>query len=96
MVVGDVVNGISLDNTDFLFQPAASVECLIKTGFMNGVGGYLKITDGTKDPALWNGATIYQGNQMTSIDVFINNTNYLKFDALGAGKFSAYSGIQIK
>lgn len=96
LTAGDIVNGIGPDNANFLFQPAATVQVLIKSAFMNGVGGYLKITDGVKDPSLWNGTTIYQGSGMSSIDVFIDNTNYLKFDALGAGKFAAYTGIQIK
>jgi len=96
LTAGDIVNDIGLDNTPFSFQPAASVQVVIKSGFMNGIGGYLKLTDGVKETYLWNGTTIYQGSGMSSIDVFINNTNYLKFDGLGVGKFAAYTGVQIK
>jgi hypothetical protein len=97
MASGDVVNAISGDNTELNFQPAANVECVIKSCFMNGVGGYVKITDGANETYLNNGATIYQGgNGVTNLNMLITNTNYLKIDALGVSKRGAYTGIQIK
>ena len=73
MASGDVVSDISGDNTILTFQPAASVQCIIKSCFMNGVGGYVKITNGVDETYLSNGATIYQGgNGVTNLNMLIN------------------------
>ncbi len=92
MAVGDVVNGISAANTVITLQPAVGVECVI-TFF--GTGQVV-----TWGPNLTNGVNIAWGPPQTgdqsNCKLFINNTNYLYVQNMGAGIFGSYSGIQIK
>lgn len=100
MAVGDVVNGISAANTILDFQPAAGVECLIislfyddpataavdAVNYYNGSVAVPCINDTVTDPA----------SAFLNIKLAINNTNYLRIAARGAGEYSAYGGYQTK
>jgi hypothetical protein len=90
MAVGDVVNGIGLDGTIFIFQPAAGVEIMIGSTFSTS-GNQLRITNGTDVPY----TTATSPGQLNS-KIFINNTIYLNLATAGAGYFNGYTGIQIK
>ena len=87
MVVGDVVSGISANNTALSFQPAAGVEICL-TNLSGGFNG--GITDGV----------VIQSNAFVGASVrqslFITNTLYLHMFAGGAGFYGGYTGIQIK
>ena len=92
MAVGDVVSGISADNTIVTFQPAVGVEVCITSVLTDQIASpspqlYIVIICGSP--------TIQHTNDY-NIKFFINNTNYLYIGALGAGYFSAYTGIQTK
>lgn len=88
MAVGDVVSGISADNTAITFQPAAGVECVI-TSVTSGFNG--GITDG-----VLTSSNIFLNASQANIKLFINNTRYLTIAAGGAGFFGAYTGMQTK
>jgi hypothetical protein len=93
MVSGDVVNGISGDDTILDLVPAAGVEIVITSIARNSMGS---------DCGLFNGTTYtfdaYTNNNagMINIKLFINSSIYLRVSAVGIGKFTSYSGIQIK
>ena len=96
MAAGDVVNGLSAAaSTQFDFQPAAGVECIIKSIHTDlaSAAGVWALTDGVNDA--WTSATSAEIN-VGLVNTFINNTRYLRVAAMGAGKFGGYSGIQIK
>ncbi len=94
MAVGDVVNGISANNTILTFQPAAGVECCITSVGTDNIN-----TNGCK---LYNGtllsgqARVTEITNQSNIKIFINNTNYLYLPALGVAYMSHYTGIQTK
>ena len=90
MAAGDVVNGISADNTILLLQPAIGIDLMITSVFADA-SNVMRLTDGAKIPFNLS-AGVYQGN----IKIGINNTNYLHLLATGAGTWTAYTGIQIK
>jgi hypothetical protein len=87
MAVGDVVSGISANNTTLNFQPAAGVEIML-TAFSGGFGG--GITDGVVI-----GSSMFV-NYTETKKIFITNTNYITIAPGGAGFYGAYTGIQIK
>jgi hypothetical protein len=93
MAAGDVVNGISAVNTALTFQPAATVEVVL-TSLAND-DDYIRyeITDGALYSFLIPDDTFYN---ITNCKVFITNSIYLHIDAIGAGKSSGYTGMQIK
>jgi len=85
LAIGDVVADISADNTIMTFQPAAGVECML-TSVQTGFGW--KFSDGVVTSSDFG----LNGLQK----IFIKNDFYLIIAAGGAGKFSFYTGIQIK
>ena len=94
MAVGDVVNGIGLANTDFSFQPAAGVECVITT--TGAVSAWIFLSNGVTNAHAFaiNSSTNSVGS--SNCKFCINNTNYLIVQAAGATYYSNYTGIQIK
>jgi len=89
MAVGDIVGGISADNTTLEFTPAAGVEVVITS--VNSIAAQPpRLTDGTLD----SDHGIATTNQY-SLKFFITNDEWLQIDNLGAGKFSAFTGITI-
>tara|TARA_R110000824_G_C14807229_1_gene635140 strand:+ start:229 stop:501 length:273 start_codon:yes stop_codon:yes gene_type:complete len=90
MAIGDVVNGMSAVSSVFTFQPAISVEVLISYIFRATAEAY-----GLFDGATWAYDNPPIGDSV-NIKMFINNSIYLKINAVGGGGVSGYSGIQIK
>jgi hypothetical protein len=89
MAVGDTVQGFSSDNTDLIFQPAATVSVIILSAHS------------TVNPAmLYNGTNIAQvdNNKLQGMNqkMIITNTFWIRLQAQGAGDFSGFTGIQIK
>ena len=95
MTVGDVVSGLGAVTSTLTFQPAAGVEilitqligyanwCYLTNGTTPGYIGFLQPGTGSNDP------------QDKISKLFINNTNYLNFDAT-TQLSNGYTGIQIK
>lgn len=94
MAVGDIVNGISGDNTKLDFQPASGVEIMITSCFMDRIAIAPMLFDGTNQQELVC-ATPTVATQLGNLKIFINNTNYLRLDNLGVGNRSAYTGIVV-
>ena len=90
MAVGDVVSSIAADNTDLTFQPASNVNVMISImGFTTPVGqSRYCLTNGVLTGGL--------GQTPAPRNLFVNNTNYFKFNANGAGTFLFFTGVQIK
>jgi len=98
MAVGDTVSGFSAAGSAMAFQPAAGVSVMITfAGIDNG--------NTTGLPYMTNNGTHYTAPRssfsQTSCDLgnmkmIVDNTNYLYFQNLGAGKYTSYSGIVIK
>ena len=93
LAVGDVVNGLSALNTILNFQPAASTSVMISATFFDNIGYYPVLTDGVLSSYLVNNA---DNTNYGNLKIMITNTNYLSIPALGAGKSSGYTGIQIQ
>jgi hypothetical protein len=88
MVAGDVVNGVFDPVTLMVFQPAATVECVITSASCNGQ--QLRLTDGVTS------VFINITNVDTNTKIMINNSVYLSANAAAVGWGSSFSGIQIK
>ena len=96
MAVNDVVNGISAANTILDYQPASGVEVVITAISPETASNLtMRLYNGTIDCIL---RSSYAGflQDTTNMKAFINNTNYLRIDALGGSANSAYTGIQTK
>lgn len=97
MAVGDVVNGISADNTIIDYQPAAGVEAVITSVMTYNLAANNAV-------GLYNGtltANFFVVNAQQPVNfgntkIFVNNTRYLRVSATGAGFQGGYSGIQTK
>mgnify|MGYP003679608310 FL=1 len=96
MASGDVINGFSPVGAILDFQPAAGVEIVVKTCFLNGVSNAPSLTNGTIESNMSTSNTAISGTSLSDVNIFINNTNYLRINSLGGGQYSAFSGIQIK
>jgi len=94
MAVGDVVNGISGANAILDFQPAAGVECVITCTWGLLAGGQPLLYNGSNQTNAVNTAT--ESPLYWNVKIFINNTNYLRIPAQGAGTRSGYTGLQTK
>ena len=94
MAVGDVINGISAANTTLDFQPAAGVECVIKSHLWSSLNSPPGLFDGTNLCNVLGSAT-YTIN-LANISVFINNSKYWRVPAQGASQFGGYTGVQTK
>lgn len=97
MTVGDVVSGISGDNTILDFQPSSGVECVIVDWYSDNSGespNMAGLTNGTQYVLCVFGGAATVGAYVRRI--FVNNTRYLRIRAGGAGKYSGYSGVQTK
>jgi hypothetical protein len=95
LTAGDVVTGFSANNAVLNFQPALPNTVMI-TGFTDdGVAGspYI-INAATANGTHWTYPTDYGFN--TQARIFIDNANYLRLQAKGAGQYSSYCGIQIQ
>ena len=93
LAVGDIVSGISGDDTALNFQASVGTSVIIT--WCNGR------TVGTS-MTLYNGATASNAGTFTdtnghqlSMKMFITNTNYLSIAGQGGGFYSGYTGIQI-
>mgnify|MGYP003646544920 CR=1 FL=1 len=92
MVVGDVVNGIGAASANVVFQPAASVSCMITVAAIRG--NWVQLTDGSLlSLVMDNGA----GGSFNNINnkIFIDNSIYLHVSG-GGGYSASFTGIQIK
>jgi|TARA_R110000787_G_scaffold209412_1_gene319438 hypothetical protein len=96
MAIGDVVSGISADNTTIVFQPAAGVECLITSYFADNTGNLIEMTNGVATPLFNSGSTSFDGTSFNNMKVFVTNTLFIQSSGAGAGTFTGYTGIQIK
>lgn len=104
MAKGDVVSGISTTAaaTNFTFQPAAGVECMITmAGSSNMLTGTPEIRVGIHNGSAASYCVVQAGSAVGStfgqLRIFINNTNYLAILNENAGSSSiSYTGIQIK
>lgn len=85
MAVGDVVSQISSTGTVLTYQPAAGVEVMVTSCFMQS-NPDIKLTDGVNSSE--------KITAKTGFKIFLNNSIYMKIDA-ATGK-SAFTGIQIK
>lgn len=89
---------MSGDNAILDFQPAAGVEVMIMSqGFDANSGGVGQLYNGTIDCNFISAnANANTGFHTANMKMFINNTNYLRILALGAGVVSTYSGVTTK
>ena len=94
MAVGDVVSGIAAAGIALTFQPAATIECVIKSCGMSGVAQQPNITNGVTSGAFLSDGLNGRRSEFNNMSVFINNTNY--FTIPGNAGVNVYSGIQIK
>lgn len=91
MVVGDVVNDISADNTIIIFQPAVGVEAVIT---WVGVDGQNTVGIVFTDGVLFSGWGTGFEAEIKNVKHFINNTNFFRINALGATFNGSFTGIQ--
>jgi|GEM_PF-7071895 len=97
MAVGDIVSGISADNTALVFQPAAGVQVIILSAGWSDGSGYVR------DMGLTQGAVIHRfasatgtnASPSTELKIPIDNTTYLGILAGGVGVTTMFTGIQI-
>ena len=92
MAVGDIVNGISADNTIIDFQPAAGVEVVI-TSFVTALGNQATFFNGTNTANAWVAAI--DSGFFANVKMFIDNTIFLRVVAQGNAKFGGFSGITV-
>ncbi len=92
MAIGDVVNDISADNTILDFQPAAGVEVVITYVSTLLAGGQPLMFNGTNATTATTGL---DNNLYYNLKMMINNTNFLRISALGAGVFSGFTGMEV-
>jgi len=95
MVVGEIIIGASGDNTALTFQPALGVTVLITAVGLDDETAWFGLTDGVSNTRVGNKANVVPNDQ-GNLKVFINNTIYLSFIALGAGVISTYHGVQVE
>jgi hypothetical protein len=94
MAVGDVVADVA-SGTNLTFQPAAGVEVVITSVFMNAAGtaDRIKLSDAALT-VFCPASTAIAANPLNT-KICINNTTYLTLtDSGGAG--CGYTGLQIK
>ena len=96
MVVGDIVNGISADNTILDHQPAVGVEEIVTLFALDRQAGSYGFFNGTIESNCRTDGTLGGIQDLTNIKMGITNTLRLRCFALGAGNFSAFSAIQIQ
>ena len=90
MAVGDVVNQIQTAGTYLDFQPAAGVQCVVTSAF--GSTAQFGLYNGTTFTGTATAATIE--TIMTNTKIFINNTNYFRFNQVATNV--CFTGLQIK
>jgi hypothetical protein len=93
MAIGDVVSAISAPNTILTFIPAIGVEICVTSYGTDNLGNLLILTDGVNSS---NVNSTSQPGDSSNCKIFITNTNYIKITAIGAGRSSCFTGIQIK
>ena len=91
MASGDIVSGISADNTALTFQPSAGVEVVITTTFIDAAVSFAQITDGVITTTMK--AIDAVGFYNTKIQ--LNNTRFLSMGAMGAGDLSGFTGVEL-
>lgn len=89
MAVGDVVSGLSGNNSTLSFQPAAGVEVAITYWGTDTAVGRCSLWDGTHISQNNSGGTNFG-------KILVTNSLYLRIQPMGAGNYSSYSGLQIK
>ena len=94
MAVGDVINGISADNTALTFQPSVGSSVIITSISNWWINDTWSMTNGVvlSHPAYANS----QYGSPDNMKMMTNNTIYLTIPAVGVGHVTAYSGIQIQ
>ena len=95
MAVGDVVNGLSGDNADLDYQPASGVEAVITMFFTTDTATPVRLYNGTINSGRSIAATTI-GHIQPAAKIGLNNTRYMRIDAIGAGKYTGYTGVQTK
>jgi len=94
LTVGDIVNGISAAATILVFQPAVGVSIMITTCAFGGNVVSPFFTDGVNLSGMnWSTAGV---NSANNSKIFLDNSLYLRFQALPAGEYSAFCGIQVQ
>jgi len=93
LVVGDVVSAFGLDNSILDFQPAAGVEVVVTSVNTGGSGSGVQLYNGTT--AGIDTSLRADSADLGSLKFFVNNTNYLRVGANGAGNFTAFTGVQV-
>jgi len=92
MAVGDVVSDIGGDNAILDFQPAAGVEAVISLWFTGQTNGDLFLYNGTDTST--NLPLLQTTVSVNTMKMFVNNTNYFRSIAPGAGLRNAFTGIE--
>jgi len=94
LTVGDVVNGKSGVAAVLVVQPAAGVSLMITACAFYGNVVSPFMTDGTTVTTVnWGTAGVSSTNNGK---LFLNNTIYMRFQALPAGEVSYFTGIQVQ
>jgi len=94
LTVGDIVNGQSAAATILIFQPAVGVSVMITACAFYGNVVSPFMTDGaTVTTVNWGTAGVSSTNNGK---LFLNNTIYMRFQALPAGEVSYFTGIQVQ
>ncbi len=93
MASGDIVSGISADNTALTFQPSAGVEVVITSTFVDGLVSFPQITDGVITTTMKAIGTELVG--FYNVKIMLNNTRFLSMGAMGAGDLSGFTGVEL-
>jgi len=98
MVIGDAVSGIGGDNAGLDFQPAAGVEVVIKSCFINTGINAPRIFDGViqSDIFRYGNTAINNANLSLVGGIFISNAIYLRLNASGVGFRNGFTGIEVQ
>lgn len=90
MVVGDIINGVGLDNTVLIHQPAAGVEEIVTAVSEGGLNFFVRLTNGIDITAIGK-PTLDYGN----LKIGITNTIFINLQATGVGLFNGFTAIQV-
>ena len=93
MVAGDVVAAQAAVGVALTFQPALGVNCLISC-CGHSAATWINLTNGANMSGVAVSTAGGVGDTMV-YKIFIDNSIYLNLPGV-AGKFQAYSGLQIK
>ncbi len=93
--IENIVNGISAAATILDFQPATDIQVIITSVGDDSVSSlHVSLYNGTDDSRFFSG--LGTANFTTSnMQMFINNTNYLRMYSAGTGKLTSFTGYEL-